>query len=227
VILSAKEALQRYYDRLTPERRTEHLNEMEIQVRRLTGMLDDVLTINKARAGKFNYRPEPVNLELFCQNLLEQTRLTSGGTGHQFFFQAVGDFSDVVMDTTLLQHIFLNLLGNAVKYSPGGSLIRFDVRREDDSAVFQVIDQGMGIPEADQGHLFEPFFRASNSHKFAGTGLGLTIVQESVQVHGGQITFASQPEQGTTFIVRLPVKPFNRPNAEGDESRRPELLRMR
>ena len=108
-------------------------------------------------------------------------------------------------DTGLLRPIVGNLLSNAVKYSPAGRKVAFRVRREDDDAVFEIEDQGIGIASADHAHLFTAFHRGANVGHVPGTGLGLAIVKRCVTVHGGTISFTSAPGQGTRFTVRLPM----------------------
>ncbi|MEQ8962255.1 MAG: sensor histidine kinase [Coleofasciculus sp. C2-GNP5-27] len=98
-----------------------------------------------------------------------------------------------------------NLLSNAIKYSPQGGKITLTLTCEDKQVVFQVQDQGIGIPQADQAKLFESFSRAANVGTIAGTGLGLSIVKKCVDLHGGEITVKSEVGLGTTFTVKLPL----------------------
>jgi signal transduction histidine kinase len=97
------------------------------------------------------------------------------------------------------------LLSNAIKYSPTGSAVQFHLTCFDDTAIFQIQDQGIGIPAQDLAHLFEPFHRANNVGSIQGTGLGLAIVKQGVDLHGGEITVASVVGEGTTFTVTLPL----------------------
>ena len=92
----------------------------------------------------------------------------------------------------------------AIKYSPIGSTVTFQVHCEETQAVFYVKDSGIGIPIADQRQLFQTFHRASNVGKIPGTGLGLAIVRQSVELHNGTLAFESDEQQGTTFVVTLP-----------------------
>jgi len=124
---------------------------------------------------------------------------------HRFTFVVTGDLTNIPLDDQLLRQILVNLLSNAIKYSPASSGICFGVHRENDDIIFQVQDQGIGIPKADQAHVFEPFHRARNVAKIQGTGLGLSVVKANVDMHGGSIAFDSQENVGTTFTVRLPV----------------------
>jgi signal transduction histidine kinase len=111
---------------------------------------------------------------------------------------------DMRADEKLLRRILTNLLSNAIKYSPDGGTIGMDVRREGEQVVFEVSDEGIGIPLDAQTHLFEPFHRARNAEHIQGTGLGMAIVFESIRLHNGTIAFQSEEDQGSTFTVRLP-----------------------
>ena len=110
------------------------------------------------------------------------------------------------MDMHSLQRVLMNLLSNAIKYSPYGGEVRFEVRRDGDRVQFLVSDEGIGIPEKDQTHIFEPFNRASNTRDIQGTGLGMAIVYESVMQQGGEITLESAEGQGTRATVYLPYR---------------------
>ncbi|MBA3874482.1 MAG: PAS domain-containing sensor histidine kinase [Anaerolineae bacterium] len=208
VILSSKESLEHYSDRMTAELRLEKLHNIEKQVFYATSLLDDVLLLGKAHAGKLQFNAEVMNIATFCQKLFEQIQLTDKIT-HHYIFSTHGNLGDVQSDAQLLQHILVNLLSNAIKYSSEGGIVQLEMCREGDEAVIRISDQGIGIPVNDQKHLFEPFYRASNTAKIKGTGLGLAIVKESVDTHGGTIACESASGQGTTFVVRLPVQPQN------------------
>jgi signal transduction histidine kinase len=110
------------------------------------------------------------------------------------------------MDEKLLRHIFSNLLSNAVKYSPSGGTVHFNLACEQEKAIFQVQDKGIGIPAAEQANLFDAFHRASNVGTISGTGLGLAIAKKSVDLHGGKIAVNSEVGVGTTFIVTIPLQ---------------------
>jgi signal transduction histidine kinase len=110
-------------------------------------------------------------------------------------------------DRTRIAQLLDNLVGNALKYSPEGGEVRIAVRREGDRALLSVTDQGIGIPEADQAHIFERFQRGANvdDRRFAGMGLGLYICRGIVEQHGGTIRVSSAPGRGSTFLVTLPI----------------------
>src|SRR5690606_32858450 len=102
-------------------------------------------------------------------------------------------------DARLLRQIMGNLISNAIKYSPVGSVVRVMLSQEGTDCTIMVTDQGIGIPLADQERLFDPFYRASNVNEIKGTGLGMTVVKNAVDVLHGEISFTSQPGEGSTF----------------------------
>jgi signal transduction histidine kinase len=108
-------------------------------------------------------------------------------------------------DPKLLRQIVSNLLTNALKYSPKGDPVEFELNREENQARITIRDRGIGIPANDQVHLFEPFHRAQNTGTINGTGLGLAIVKKAVDLHQGTISVQSQIDVGTTFTVNLPL----------------------
>ncbi len=110
-----------------------------------------------------------------------------------------------LLEDVLLRHILTNLLTNAIKYSPPGSPVGFDVARADGQAIFSVADRGLGIPQADRKRLFTPFYRGSNVSTIGGTGLGLVIVRHCVERHGGSLDLQSSEGAGTTVTVHLPL----------------------
>ncbi len=109
------------------------------------------------------------------------------------------------MDEKLLGHILTNLLSNALKYSPDDSNVEFTLTCEDGQAIFEIQDQGIGIPEEDIPYLFESFHRASNVGNILGTGLGLAIVKRCVDTHQGKISLSTTLGVGTKFTVTLPL----------------------
>jgi signal transduction histidine kinase len=110
-----------------------------------------------------------------------------------------------MLDEKLLKFIILNLLSNAVKYSPKGGEIGFKIHSNHDKLIFEISDEGMGIPEEDRIHLFDPFNRGSNIGDIHGTGLGMSIVKRSVEMYNGLIDYESEIGKGTKFIVSLPI----------------------
>ena len=205
-ILSSSELIEHYSETLSAEDRAGVIGGMKDAVKRMSALLDDVLTIGKAEAGVLKYHGESVHLRSFCERLAATFGQNAGKQHTLQFKHNLTDDEPVETDESLLHHIMDNLRTNAAKYSPPGKPILFGVQRQGTELLITVADQGIGIPEKDQPRLFEGFFRASNVEKRLGTGLGLAIVKKAVESHGGTISFVSEQGKGTRFEVRLPLR---------------------
>ncbi|WP_413173541.1 response regulator [Anabaena azotica] len=186
----------------SPEIINRYVSKINDAVDHLLCLLDEILLIGSIESGKIQYRPVSVNLEEFCHELID-TLQYSLGNQHQICFSCSGN-TQAEMDIVLLQRILTNLLSNAIKYSPSGSKIDLELECQHHVAIFQIRDQGMGIPLENQLHLFEAFYRCNNVGDIKGTGLGLAIVKKCVEVHQGDISLESQENLGTTFTLSLP-----------------------
>jgi len=202
-IMSAEELLRHYGDRLPKAERDEILDSISAGVQRMSRMMDRVLLLGKADAGMLEFQPERIRLAPLVKQFVDEARAQQREPG-EVKVSIADDAGEGTYDEKLLRHIFSNLLSNALKYSPGGGDVRFEVRKEDSSTVFEVADRGIGIPAEEIGHLFESFHRASNVGAIQGTGLGLAIVKNAVDMHGGSIEVQSKVGEGTTFRVSLP-----------------------
>jgi signal transduction histidine kinase len=205
VIQMVSETLGRYGDRLTPTQRQERQRKIHRAARQLTTLLDDVLALGRSRSSAARFEFAPVDFDALCHEVAEQVHFDPAARGGGAI-DVQADAGVIVGDAELLRRILRNLLTNAVKYSPGGTPVGLQTRREDQTVVLTVRDSGMGIPLEDQPRLFHPFVRASNVGGVAGSGLGLAIVREAVTAHGGTIDVESAVGRGTTMIVRLPVQ---------------------
>lgn len=197
------ELMRHYKVKGDEQRQSLHFKRIQTAIDHMTNLLDDVLLVGKAESGKLTLQLAPVDLESFCSELVEELQL-SDKHRHPIFFACRGS-SQGLWDEKILRQLFVNLLSNALKYSPQGSPVHFEVAFEDDSAVFQVRDSGIGIPPEDQKKLFDSFHRGRNVGQITGTGLGLTIVKRCVEVHGGWVAVESKVGAGTAFTVILPV----------------------
>ncbi|MBZ0300362.1 MAG: PAS domain-containing sensor histidine kinase [Anaerolineae bacterium] len=204
IIKTSDDLIRRYIDRMSPDQIEEHLDRISQQVVQMTQLLDDVLALDPTRANLFELNPQPIDVVDFCQSLVEHLQLLDNNQ-HPVLVEMRQQAGEVVADIRFLNRILSNLLSNAFKYSPPGSTVRLTIEQDQHDLIIEVQDQGIGIPEPDQAQIFEPFFRAKNVRTVSGTGLGLAIVRQHIEAHGGSITLASQPGQGTTFFVRLPL----------------------
>ncbi len=203
-ILSSAELLKYYSHKLPESEKTSLFGQIETATTRMTGLLDDILTINKSESGKLELNPTAVDLQKFCSEVVNEIKLSTGNN-YEIVFTNTGECTNAVMDEKNLLHILTNLLGNAIKYSPNGGIVELLLTCQNLQAIFQVKDYGIGIPEESQEKLFESFHRASNVGNIQGTGLGLSIVKRMVDLSGGEITFNSEVGVGTTFTVILPL----------------------
>jgi signal transduction histidine kinase len=203
VILSSSELIEAYGERWNAEKRNQHLVRIQDAAKAMSRMLDGVLLIGRAQAGMLKLNPAPLALGDLASGVIDEVR-SMVGRERKLDFVDESAKDQVWMDEKLLRHILTNLLSNAFKYSPDESTVRFSVRHDGKQAVFEVRDEGIGIPEDERGQLFEAFHRMSNATTIPGTGLGLAVVKNSVDVHGGTIEVESEVGKGTRFIVRVP-----------------------
>lgn len=203
-IQTSRGILEMYADRLTPQQRLDHLNKIGTQVKFMAEMLEDVLTISRGQAKVMDFRPEMLDLEILCRDIFRQLEQQDGGK-HSFAMEVTGDLNSVGADPKLVGHIVVNLLTNAVKYSPAGKQVALHLERQADTVTLRVRDEGIGIPLEDQARLFQPFHRGRNVNTIKGTGLGLAIVKTSIEAHRGNIAVESKEGSGTTFVVSLPL----------------------
>lgn len=202
-ILSSAELLEHYGHKWDDSRKLKHLHQIQQSVEHMTGLLNDVLLLGKAESGNLAFKPVPMQLTEFCRGLAEELQITT--STHEIVCRLQEQSTEAHMDEKLLRHIFTNLLSNAIKYSPQGGIIDFNLVFENEYAIFNVQDHGLGIPQTECDRVFNSFNRASNVGNISGTGLGLAIVKRSVDLHGGDISLTSQEKVGTTFTVRLPI----------------------
>jgi PAS domain S-box-containing protein len=205
VIATTKDLLLHYFDSMDEAKRREKLVSIDKQLHFVVDMLDDLVNYVKSNLSVRPFQPTTVNLATLCDVTMRQLQETIGRKHHLSFVCDDSDDFTVQVDETLVNRIVLNLVSNAIKFSPPSSEVRLELRRTTDQLIVKVIDQGMGISEEDQKHIFEAFYRAERAESIQGTGLGLNIVQECVRQHGGTIEVESQLDKGSTFIVRLPL----------------------
>jgi signal transduction histidine kinase len=204
VILSSAELLEYYSHRWSEEKKQKHLRRIQTSVMHMKRLVDDVMTIGTAEAGRQQFDPAPMDLVGLCRNITEEIQINLQQE-YRLTFLTLGNCTNARMDEKLLRHILTNLLSNAIKYSPEGGVIQFDLICNQETAVFRIQDSGIGIPKEDQEQLFESFHRASNVGTIAGTGLGLAIVKRCVDLHRGQIGVESEVGVGSTFTITLPL----------------------
>ncbi|MDZ8187796.1 MAG: ATP-binding protein [Nostoc sp. ChiSLP02] len=202
-ILAAASTLVKHSQQLDESKQQKFLGIIEHKARYMSKLVDNMLLVNQFEAEKPKLKPIPLDLLQFFSDLIEQERELAGDR-HELIFKITGNYHDFWGDRGLLQQIFSNLISNAIKYSPDGGNVELHLIGKESEIIFYIQDEGIGIPLADQGNLFQSFSRASNVDTIPGTGLGLAIVKACVELHGGNISLSSQVGQGTKVTVTLP-----------------------
>jgi signal transduction histidine kinase len=229
-ILISAELLELDQTRSSDESQVRTLRLVHSATQKMNKLIDDMLFMGRAESGKLKCNPLPINLVEFCQDLLDQLQL-GNETKHKLTL-IPSNVTSARLDQQLLHGILSNLIVNAIKYSPNGGKVTLELEYcqgesadkeailgllpdcqfanykltnlKYPSVVFRVIDEGIGISEAELGKIFEMFYRCKNTGKIKGNGLGLTIVKKSVELQGGAIACESKIGIGTTFTVALP-----------------------
>ena len=202
-VMGSAELLANHFDRLAPAKRDELFSRINGSLRRMTEMLDDVLTLNRLDGKRTAVNPAPCDLRREVENMLEEVRLGDRGS-HTVELVAPAEPVSVVTDAALLHHIVSNLLSNAVRYSAAGRTVTVRLDADADRVRLAVEDEGIGIPPQDRARIFEPFERGSNVGNIKGTGLGLNIVRRMTALLGGTIRVDDRATGGTVFTVELP-----------------------
>lgn len=198
VVLAGKYKLEEQQDK-----REKHFNTIKSKVHYLDNILNDFLSIERLESGKVNYKFNTFSLSKLVNEVVYNANVTLK-SGQEIEYPHNIDNIEIRQDEKILELVLSNLLNNAIKYSPEDTLIIFKINIEEDSIKFIIRDQGMGIPEKDQKHIFERYFRAENALLNQGTGIGLNIAKVHLENLGGKIWFTSEENKGATFFVELP-----------------------
>ncbi len=201
-ILASAGLIARYPESDQQDKRTKHINRIKSSVNNLTSILNDFLSLEKLESGMISCQLVEVDFKNYVSILLDEMKLVANKNqmvNHQHSGKAIAN-----IDEHLVKNILINLMSNAFKYSPNGKDVDLISVIENGSLSIKVRDYGIGIPEEDQQHMFDRFFRATNVTNIQGTGLGLVIVKRYLDLMKGSISFESKENEGTTFTVVIP-----------------------
>lgn len=205
VISYSTSLLKRHSHHWSDEKKLQYLQRLQTATEQIGHLMDEVLLIGSAEAGKLQCELRPLDLNLFCREILAEINLQTNSLS-AVNFVSKGDCKPVCADKKLLQPILMNLLSNAIKYSPISTKVDLILSYQDEKVIFQIKDKGIGISLEDQQQLFKPFYRGGNVGDIPGNGLGLAIVKKLVDLHHSQIDVVSEVGKGTIFTVTLLLK---------------------
>lgn len=203
-ILSSVSLIGRYSKEEQQQNREKHIERIKSAVTNMTGILNDFLSLSKLEEGKMQMTAEQFTVGELCEDMKEEVHGLLK-EGQNIKFEIANPALEMFLDKRHMKNILLNLMSNAIKYSGEGKNIFFRAWEKADIVTFEVEDQGIGIPEEDQEHLFTRFFRAHNAINIQGTGLGLNIVKRYVEMLSGNLAFESEEGKGSIFRVNVPV----------------------
>ncbi len=202
-ILSSAFLVKQYAAEADQPKRNRHLQRIVSSVNLLTDILNDFLSVGKIEEGKIQVRMMNFNVPEQIADMIQEVQGLLK-EGQHVEYEHTGD-PEIALDPTLLRHIIMNLLVNAVKFSPAHSRVHLRTANKGDAFSLEVKDQGIGMSKEDQQHLFERFFRGANAANIQGTGLGLHIVSKYSELMNGHISCNSELEKGTTFTIVFPL----------------------
>ena len=203
-VLSSISLLAKYNTTEDQPKRDKHIDRIKSSVKTLTDILNEFLSLGKIEEGKVEVRAALFDISEFINGINNEMNVLLK-PGQEINYEHSGN-TNTYTDSSLLKHVLINLISNAIKFSPENSNITISCKVDNENTTIKITDQGMGIPMADQVHLFERFFRATNATNIQGTGLGLHIVGRYIEILNGNISYESQLEKGSTFKIVLHSK---------------------
>lgn len=204
LLASSTDILDRYWERLNNAERGEQNSRIRSAARQLSELTTAIIAHNQAENGGYEPVLHRVDLAEFCRTAVGEAEAV-WSNGHTVHLAVGGDCGSAVLDETLLRRVVQNLLSNAFRYTPPEGEVMLRAGRNEGRFVLEVVDSGIGISEDDRPHIFEAYYRGSNTGLRRGLGLGLAIVRESLELLRGTITITSVPGAGTTMRVVLPL----------------------
>jgi signal transduction histidine kinase len=202
-VLSSAALISKYKLSEEQEKRDKHINRIKESVKHLNVLLEDFLSLGKLEEGRVIAVPAPFNVKEFMEEVVDEMRFSL--KENQNIHAVHKGENQFLSDKRLLKNILINLLSNAIKFSPENSTIWLEIRNHADQLQLTVRDEGLGISEDDQQHLFSSFFRGKNVVNIEGTGLGLHIVKRYTELLQGNIQLESKINEGTIITVIAPV----------------------
>ena len=201
-IMSSLSLVKAYGEQNDSVKQSRHIQKIKSSIGNLTDILNDFLSVSKLEEGKVEHVQEQFEIQRYIKDVISEMELFCK-TGQKISYHHTGG-EMVLLDKKLIKHILYNLLSNAVKFSAENKKITISTERTETEFKISVEDQGIGISQKDQKHLFQRFFRGKNASNIQGTGLGLNIIENYIELMNGTINFTSVENEGTTFNLSFP-----------------------
>ena len=200
-------SIKKYWAKMEPIMIEKKLDKIEDQVVHMTKLLDDILIVGQADAGKFKNNPVHINFGNFIDEIIEEVYNSQKESHEILLIDAEGlKKSNIFIDEKLGRNIFINLISNAIKFSPDAKKVCIELASKKNYIIISIIDYGIGIHKSELKNIFQPFARGHNVDLIPGTGLGLSIAKEAIEAIEGEIIVNSTIGSGTSFIVKIPKK---------------------
>ena len=201
----------------TEEKKGQYYRVINKESRRLTQLINNILDFSRIEAGRKEYRLRRGDVGAVVRDVVEAYRFPIEHQGFTLDVDVAEDLPEIDLDPEAMSQALINLLNNAIKYSPDRGSIRVSARRAGARVLVSVADRGIGIPRSEHRRVFEKFYRVESSlvHTTKGSGLGLALVQHITEHHGGRVELASAPGEGSTFTLSLPVPADDAPEGAG------------
>jgi hypothetical protein len=208
-ILGSAELLEKYAKPFADEKISRHIKKIHDSIEYMTTLTDDVLSISRSDRGKIKLEKADVEIKQLVEKLVDECKAYCR-ENQKINLVTDLDHDIISVDPKLINQILNNLIINSAKYSHPDSEITVEIKyaKQDNQLFMYVKDNGSGIAKEEMEHIFEPFYRANNSKNISGSGLGLSIVKRSVELHNGKIEVKSEPSIGTEFKVIIPTNNY-------------------
>jgi len=203
-ILTSATLAEKYIEKEQQDKREKHLGIIRNKVHYLNNILNDFLSIERLDSGKGQYKYASFSLKRLINEVIYNANVTLKDGQEILYPKDIKD-EELYQDEKIIELVLSNILGNAIKYSPENTTIKFEVLVKDNIIFFIIQDEGRGIPKKDQKHIFERYFRAENALLDQGTGIGLNISKTHLENMGGKISFSSEESKGTVFKIEVPL----------------------
>ncbi|MCL4550466.1 MAG: HAMP domain-containing histidine kinase [Bacteroidetes bacterium] len=200
---SSVDLLELYIEKENTARQLEIISKIKRSINYLTDTVDRITALYKFGSSKEKLKVKKINLRKFINDILDEVAVNISST-HYVNVNIESGLNTIKCNEFILKQILLNIINNAIKFSPQGGQIQMDIKTEKKFVAFAVRDEGVGIDKADLKNLFQPFFRGKNVSTIPGAGLGLAIVKRLGKIHKARIQCASEVNKGTQFRVSIP-----------------------